>query len=529
MQPPFVKTEDAALEKTEDEVAAALVHMMELLRFKNWLRSPLLRLPIETITHILSYIMEDMEYPHVWRPIFSTCYRIHTIMCTTTELWRKADFFLDRVAHLVFVRSMGNLQEITADLRAWGDWRDEWTQYIVGFCRDNLVLRGDNLHKVELYGSPSDVAYWSWIFEPPLPRLSNLKIHFFATDDEWNEDSLSDPVLLELPTHLPLQVLDLRNATLPWSSNLFTGLKELYLVFRDCDEPAEISEDELLRIFEASPQLERLSLGDLILRIPVTGGQLQYTPIRIARLPSLVFLKLNGLPMDVGYILSHMDIPAITSLEIRSQPSFWEVERCLDFFFPDDRLPNRLFPNPPVFEVWPDTGEGMWFSLKSTIGSAKIQFDIDSDDTETSCSTIMTCIHPLIPPSVTNLRLDYSGLGEEEWEVFFASRPEVRSIESTKSAWYPVSDSLWDALSPGPGGIILCPNLDSISVFNNPATASLLNCLRNRKDAGFRLKYLKLWGVSDELAGELRLLVEELQVFSKPVKLSEKVRLVPMD
>ena len=528
MQPTFVKTEDAALEKSENEVTVALLHKTELLRFKNWLRSPLLRLPVETITHILSYIMEDMEHPHVWRPTFSTCSRIHTIMCTTTELWRKANFTLDRAAPAAFVRSRGNLQEITVDL-ARGSWRDEWTRKALGICRDNLAFRGDKLHTVDLCGFPTDVVHWSWIFERPLPRLRNLRIHFTAQFDEWNGRSPSNPVVLELPTELPLQVLDLRNAMLPWSSSLFTGLIELHLAFGDWGASVEISEDELLGIFEASPQLERLSLEALTPKIPTIDGQPQYTPIRIARLPNLVFLKLDDPPEYFGYILSHMDIPAITSLEIRSQLSFWEVERCLGFFFPDDRLPNRLFPNPPVFEVWPASGDGMYNSLNINVGSTKMQFDFDIEDTETSYNAVMTYIHSLIPSSVTNLRLDYSELDEEEWEVFFDSHPEVRSIESTESAWDPVCDSLWDVLSTGPGRTTLCPNLESISIFKIPASTSLLDCLRNRKNAGFGLMHLKLWGVGEELAGEFRLLVEELQVFDKPVDPWDKVCLIPMD
>ena len=531
MQPTFVKTEDAALEKAENEVAAALFHKTALLRFKNWLRSPLLRLPAEILTNILSYIMEDMEHPHVWRPTFSTCHRIHTIMCTTTELWRKANFTLDKSACLALKRSMGNIREITADFQASEDRRNEWTRFVMGFCRDNLVLRGDNLHTVDLRGSPSDLISWSWIFKRPLPRLRDLKIHF-AAYNEADTYSLRNPVALELPTDLSLRVLDLRNATLPWSSDFFTGLRELHLAFDDCDTYVEISEDELLGILEASPQLERLSLESLTPRIPIINGQLQYTPVRIARLPRLTSLKLDNLPEHTGYILAHMNIPAITSFEIRSQLSFQEVEQdvkeSLDLFFPDNHIPNRLFPNPPVFEVLPDSINGTCDSLMINIGSAKIQFEYDMDLVETSCNAIMTCIYPLVPSSVTTLRLGYSNLSEVEWEVFFLSHPEIRSIEFMESARDPMSDSLWGALSPVPDAVPLCPYLESISVFDLAPT-SLLDCLRNRKNAGFGIRHLKLWGVDVELVGEFRPLVGELQALSKPVHPLDKVRLVSMD
>ena len=92
-----------------------------------------------------------------------------------------------------------------------------------------------------------------------------------------------------------------------------------------------------------------------------------------------------------------------------------------------------------------------------------------------------------------------------------------------------MSDSLWEALSPtGAGTIPLCPKLELISVYYIPNPTPLLNCLRNRNNIGARLRHLKVWEVDDTVASELRFLVEELQVFSKPVGPSEKVRLAPM-
>ena len=207
MESTFVKINDAVLEKTEKEVAV-LVHKTELLRLKNRLRSPLLRLPTETIVHILSYIMEDMEHPHIWRPIFSTCCRIYIIVCTTSKLWRKANFKLDKAASLAFARSMGNLEEITIDFAGAGlkGGIHQKTKKAVDFCRENVLLPGRSLHTVDLSGTPSDMTHWSWIFEQPLPCLRRLKIHFLA---EWEDGPLSNPVVLELPTDLRLRVLDL--------------------------------------------------------------------------------------------------------------------------------------------------------------------------------------------------------------------------------------------------------------------------------------------------------------------------------
>ena len=531
MESGFVKTDDATLKKTQNEVATVLFHLKKLLRIKNRLCSPLLQLPVETITHILSYIMEDMEYPVVWQPIFSTCYHIHRIMRTTTELWWKVNCTWDRVAHIAFARSRGNPQAIIADLHPWDYWRNKKARKALDFWRDEQILHGHRLHTLELSGVPSDIAHFSWIFKRSLPRLRHLKIHFFRPlDDNEDELPMPDPVALQLPVDLPLRVLDLSNATLPWSSIPFAGLSELHLGFRDCDAVVDISADELFGIFDASPRLERLSLVQIRPRVPIRKGEEQYTPTRIAQLPNLVFLKLDNFPEFIAYILVHMSIPAIDSLEIRSHVLPLEISWSLRFFFLDRRLPNRLFPNPPLFEVGAINEEGPLDSINITIGGFGIQFDFDTDMQDIIRNTIATCVPPLVPSSVAILKLDDLQMNVQEWREFFGSHPEVRSIECSESSWEPMHEPLWDALSPaGTDADPLCPKLESISLFENPASARLFNCLLSRKSAGFRLRLLTLWELDGALADEFHLSVEELQIVGVQDDSMERVRPVLMN
>ena len=349
----FVKTDDATLKKAENGVAPVLIHLKKLLRIRNRLRSPLLRLPTETIIHIISYIMEDMEYHSVWRSIFNTCHRIHWIVRTAAELWWKVDCTRIRVALVAFTRSEGNPETIIADLNPqdYSGWNYR-TRNALDYWKETQALRGHRPNMLEFCGVPSDTAHFSWIFERPLPRLRHLKMHFFApVDDDGDELPFPEPVALQLPTDLPLRVLDLSNATLPWSSNVFAGLSELHIGFRGCGGVVEISADELLGILGASPRLESLSLVQVRVKIPFTNGEPQYAPTRIVRLPNLTSLKLDNFPEFVGYTLIHMNIPAINSLEIRSHVIPSEVSWSLRFFFLDPRLPNRLFPNPPVLRI----------------------------------------------------------------------------------------------------------------------------------------------------------------------------------
>lgn len=413
---------------------------------------------------------------------------------------------------------------------------DPVDQEAVDCLGENQVLHGHRLHTLGLYGIPSDITHFSRIFKLSLPRLRNLTIHFSGSPDEGGEFPLPDseaallPVALQLPMDMPLRVLSLRNATLPWSSSLFTGLGELYLDFKDCNAVVEISGGETLGILEASSQLERLSLvwvgRTAVNNIP------QFTHKRTIQLANLTFLRLENSPEVVGYILAHVGTPAITSLRIRSRILSQDVARSLNLVVPGDHLQKRLFSNPPVFEI-ASTGHAVPDFMSVFIGSFKALFDFDVNDAGIISNAIMACIQPLAPPSATALKLDYTGLGlgEVGWREFVISHPEVHSIECSNSTGEPVYGSLWDALSPSGTDLVPpCPKLESIKLFGDPGSTRLLDCLLDRKNAGFELKYLKATSAAYGLAGEFNHLVGALEI-NKPVdssalELKRKVRLI---
>jgi len=118
--------------------------------------------------------MENIGRSRVWSSVFSTCHRIHEIVCTATELWWKVDFTRPRAACPVFLRSKGNPQMMTARL----NWCDPLAEEALDHLRDKRLLHGHRLHTLDLCGVPSDMARFSWIFERSLPRLRHLRFHF---------------------------------------------------------------------------------------------------------------------------------------------------------------------------------------------------------------------------------------------------------------------------------------------------------------------------------------------------------------
>jgi len=521
MVPPYAKVADyATLENAEKEVGTVLVHLKKLFRAKNRLCSPLLRLPTEIVIHILSFLMEDMG---PWRPIFTTCFRIHSIMCNTTSLWW-VDLSLGQEADVALTRSKGCPRAVIARFPPSNELENVERGDVLMRWKDRWVLQGRRLQTLEFFGSPSDLLHLSWIFEQSLPSLERLKFHVVSG---LPDDIVSNPVIVQLPTSTPLQAIDLRNATLPWSSDLFAGLSELHLDFRDV--AVSIMEGELLGILDASPQLKRLSLVQVRQTIPTAAGK-RPPPERIVRLPDLMSLKLYNDPRLVGYTLAHLDIPALASLEIRSRISRWGFARSLNYFFPDGRLLSRLSSDPPTLVIWRHFGGTP--SLEFSIGRSKVQFDLRADGGEASRVATAACVL-LVPPSVTTLKLGFPKLGVQEWKQFFGLHPEVRSIECTEFKADLTGEPPWDSLALGgdEGQVILCPKLESIVLNVRAATAHLaplFRCLLYRREVGFKLRHLKIVEPRPRVyrvAESIRPLVEVLDI-AFPSELQQKVSLV---
>jgi hypothetical protein len=493
-------------EGTEVEICTVLAHLRKLLRIKNRRCSPLLGLPTELIAHILSFCMEDMGSSPVWLPISTICHRIREIMYDITSLWWKVDTSLGREADVVLMRSKGAPQVVVAEFDPWrfeqskedvlNRWRDEW------------VRQGDRLRVLEFYGSPYDL--FSWIFERPLPRLERLKLHVVF----GRYDLVLDPVAVQLPANMPLRVLDLRNVTLPWQSDFFAGLRELHLDFSSV--PTSVAKEEFFGIFNASLQLERLSLLRLGPSILVDDN-LKLPPNPIVRLPVLTFLKLDNDPKIVGYILACMDTPALASLETHSAGSGWDITRSLNFFFPDGHLPKGLLSSPSVLGARGPHKRPHILVLQ--IGGFKGSFHLDVNNVDAIYNAVATCV-PLVPPSAIALRFLWTMLDLQKWKDLFKLCPGVRSIEFVEGPRGELmSISLWEALSPAKddGEGILCPRLESVVFRMNRSFKldPLLSCLRRRKSAGLKLGRFRIvddakWAYKS--AEEIRPLVEVLEV-----------------
>ena len=521
MAPSFARTVGDTTSEAEKEVSTVFVHLKKLLCVKNRLCSPLLRLPTEIIIHIVSFVMGDMQFQNVWWPIFTTCRRIHRIMCSATTLWWRVDTLPGRGAGVVLMGSNGDPRAAVVRL---SPSEPEDGDNILDRWGHRWVLQSHRLHTLEVFGSPSGLPHFSWIFERALPCLEHLTFHMVS---DYNDDIMIHPVALQFPIGVPLRVLDLRNTTLPWSSDAFAGLIELCLDFRDV--VVSIAEDELLGIFDASPQLEHLSLVEVRQIIPTKNSQQQLPSKHIVPLPALTFLRLKDKPETVGYILAHLDTPALASLEIHSDISNRDAAESLGHFLPGKHLPKRLFSDPPVFAIVSYRSTFLRFS----IGGLEAYFDLFAGE----AAAVATAFFPFVPPSITTLKVEFSELGVQGWKEFFISHPEVQLIEYTEFRRGPIFESFWDALSPSEDGgqVLLCPRLESIALWVFATTTRLkpaIRCLLRRGSAGLKLRHFKIaefnwhpWAY--RVVGRIRPFVETLEVAS-PDELTQKVTPVSM-
>ena len=261
------------------------------------------------------------------------------------------------------------------------------------------------------------------------------------------------------------------------------------------------------------------------MRISVGENQ-RLPPERTVQLSRLTFLLLANSPEVVGYILAHMDIPAVAALEIYAKISDGDAAQALGLLL-DDRLPKRLFSDPPVFEIGNRIARAETHDMGCNIGGFEIKFQ-SSRHSNLSQNAFVVCI-PLVPSFVTTLQADSSEFDQEVWRELFRSHPEVRSIGCYGTGTQ--YRSLWDALSPvrGQNPIVSCSNLESIhfeaAAENSKAQLMpLLTCLRDRKTAGFMLRRLNIDddgkpGEAHLMAEDFRPLVEVLEVTFPPIEI----------
>ena len=177
-----------------------------------------------------------------------------------------------------------------------------------------------------------------------------------------------------------------------------------------------------------------------------------------------------------------LNLPSITSLTLNLS----ELEPShVRLIFPNDILTNRLFKFTPDLPQFTQSGMIRMGDLQITSGLANHKDEI------------FLMMYNMVSLSVTELETIPDMLDESDWRVFARQRPEVCSISSSYSAKNNWSGGLWGALLPDKRNpsTTLFPKLKTLTLKAEHLSMiprSVLDCLKMRSEAGFKLERLDL-------------------------------------
>ncbi|KAG8927037.1 hypothetical protein FRC02_008524 [Tulasnella sp. 418] len=297
---------------------------------------PINRLPTELLSYILTLTLQSLiaGNPAVdgYRRL---AYSFPAIPCLTCRKWRKIAFETPHLWTYITIQSRTPFShladriarsgvlpldaEVTftailpeADYAIFGLWA-----YLLSNASQRIQHLYLRIRKQE------NVAQLCQSLPPRLPALRTLYLHVvlassLPTDDDNDVDG---PPRIQFAAVDQLQSLSLRYTNISWTQLNFTVLRELII-----SEPAEISEEELLRALKSMKELRVLSITDPNIISSSTDSSSsspppEYEPRRRrerAKLPNLVELKIYDAYCDnIAIIFSLIDVPILEKLVLR--------------------------------------------------------------------------------------------------------------------------------------------------------------------------------------------------------------------
>ena len=476
---------------------------IEELRTMNRIQSPLLRLPCETLIYILLFTIDDTKRTPNWTAILPACHYLYQTILSTPQLWERIYCLPPEKMLRRFEMANWRPTEIYAHLFTSNG--EEKVKAALNSVRDAGQLRRDRIHTLEFRGVNDVWPHFSWIFNEPFPNLEHLTVFVVM--------SPGSPIPLTVSVGKHLETLSIDNVNIPASSHLFHNLKNLHVGFsQDCNRwPVTIH--QLIAILNASPRLESLSLGHICLSTSLHDDE---QPKCVATLSHLRSITLMCPASDAVSIMGRLDLPSITYLTLHLsglRPSH------IRLIFPDDILTNRLSKVTPNFPHFTQSGMLRMGGLQLTVGATEHREEI----------FFQMC--RMVPISVKELGIILDMFNESRWREFARQRPEVCSISSYYDVKNYRSNGLWCALLPDKSNpsATLFPNLESVTLKAEHLSMIpplVLDCLRMRSEAGFKLKQLEVQDTgklrhAGRQPGDFQALSDVFVYCEVPIKLQE--------
>lgn len=481
---------------------------IHLLRNKNFLSSPLLRLPTELTLKIFGHTID-------WGPGLSSlvltaiCHQLREVGIAFPQLWNVVNFTTPPLVKLFLERCDYDprallITESQLSPGGWGSARrtvheQRWDGVWLG-------LKGrtfNNLHSLVFEGIPKSFTDLVVGVLRRAPNIANVDLRYRSPPHQELPWSLGDP----LPR---LSTLRLRGFWISWTSPLLQNLSHLTLDFGIVHGPPEKTTIEtFLNALANCPDLETL---DLAFAGPDLSSGYQADCDRVVHFPKLHELSLmfHG-PSRIQHVLSHLSYPESTVVKLEAS-----IDTDTDL---SDAI-SQLFSCRSIETLQHSRSNALTVRLDGV-------YTFFTDQLFVRIFTL-SCTRPRYTPqalvrfaskivevvgrdNITSLSIQawYASFPEGMWDVLLHGFPQLERIR------YDLEMGAGDERFADPfvlvfsrpfeGGLV-CPQLQRLElpqkVVSQHATATALKrALAERKARGKRLKRM---GLSGDMKGEGR-------------------------
>jgi len=302
------KVIDDEIKALEESIRASKCHRNAL--------APISRLPPETLAVIFSFLSssafdEGVGYPE-WLRVTHVCRHWRETALNFPHLWSRINFTRLTTAGIAEIPARAKMAplnwEVTAT--AWsGEHFDAFERQLethISHTR-HLSLSGEFQTVLERLVSPA-------------PALEYLALSNSSRPFDWPFQIVVHDTLFNR-TAPKLTSLRLVGCDISWKSRLLKGLQTLEI--RSPSKEARPTLENWLDALNEMTQLETLVLYSAIPISPLSDPHIS-KPRRAVTLPSLTQFDITSSAEDCALALSHLTLPALTSLRVHSKSHDYE-------------------------------------------------------------------------------------------------------------------------------------------------------------------------------------------------------------
>ena len=365
------------LQQTIDAEIKSLEESVLALKLRRNALSPVSSLPPEVFIAIFSLLCipgtspspdggtPDSDYHLTRLRVSHVCHHWREIALDQPLLWSHVDFFAQRGTAEILVRAKSAPLYLEASASVSGH---RWDDVRFNTFRKELQARVAYICHLRTCADPFHLQSTLKGLVSPAPILEYLSLSSHTGHTRPHRRSGSRPSLRRCP--IPdtlfsgstprLSYLELRSCNISWKSPLLKGLKHLEIIKPSADARPDLT--VWLDTLDEMPQLKTLILH---WASPIAPP----LPFRIERaitLPSLTRFDISASSLDCALALSHLDLPALTSLclsAITSHPQRNDVQILVPYIArhahgPQDTQPLqsahiRSESNRTIILAWP--------------------------------------------------------------------------------------------------------------------------------------------------------------------------------